>query len=296
MPLNIYGSRSTTATAPRDHITAPTTRKRLTTDALVRAVKEFPCLYYSEHPYFKNFALKRECWKKIGANFGVSGSLCQSKFKNAKDTYKRAKNAMRKAMLRQHDVKHGRSKPWQTWQHFDLMKELLDSPTAPPESEDLIVPIAEADDDGDSIQSFGSITISYEPDLSSSDEKPAKTESTEAVSNCAVPPTRKTEDVVQHLSSLETTVANSSRKTEDADRDLSSLEATMANSMAKCMEHLKMLQDERKESGEQKDTVYHFCMYVASCIRELNRRDQLEAMQEIYTVIHKYQKRQLENT
>ncbi|KAH8031313.1 hypothetical protein HPB51_015469 [Rhipicephalus microplus] len=112
-----------------------------------------------------------------------------------------------------------------------------------------------------------------------------------------VPPTRKTEDTIQYASSLETTMANSSHKTEeDTDRDLSSIETTMANSMAKCMEHLKMLQDERKESGEQKDTIYHFCMFVASCIREMNRRDQLEAMQEVYTVIHKYQKRQLENT
>uniref|UniRef100_A0A224Y9W4 Protein containing MADF and GT1 domain n=1 Tax=Rhipicephalus zambeziensis TaxID=60191 RepID=A0A224Y9W4_9ACAR len=283
MPLNIYGARSSASP-----------RKRLTTDALVRAVKEFPCLYYSEHPYFKNTPLKRECWKKIGANFGVSGSVCQSKFKNAKDTYKRAKNAMRKAMQRQHDVKHER-RPWQTWQHFDVMKELLDSAPAPTESEDLSVPIAEADDDSGSIQSFGSITISYEPDLSS-EEKPAKTESTEPVNNCVVTPARKTEDTIQYVASLETTMANSSHKAEDADRDLSSLETTMANSMAKCMEHLKMLQDERKESGEQKDTIYHFCMYVASCIRELNRKDQLEAMQEIYTVIHKYQKRQLENT
>lgn len=283
MPLNVNSPRGSA------------TRKRLTTDALVRAVKEFPCLYHRGHPYFKNTPLKRECWKKIGANFGVSGSVCQSKFKNAKDTYKRAKDAMRKAMLRQHDAKHER-RPLQIWQHFDVMQELLDSAPAPSESENLIVPVVEPDDDSGSIQSFGSITISYEPDLSS-DEKPAIIESTEPVSNSVVPPTRKTEDTIQYASSLETTMANSSHKTEeDTDRDLSSIETTMANSMAKCMEHLKMLQDERKESGEQKDTIYHFCMFVASCIREMNRRDQLEAMQEVYTVIHKYQKRQLENT
>ncbi|KAH8031311.1 hypothetical protein HPB51_015467 [Rhipicephalus microplus] len=153
MPLNVNSPRGSA------------TRKRLTTDALVRAVKEFPCLYHRGHPYFKNTPLKRECWKKIGANFGVSGSVCQSKFKNAKDTYKRAKDAMRKAMLRQHDAKHQR-RPLQIWQHFDVMQELLDSAPAPSESENLIVPAVEPDDDSGSIQSFGSITISYEPDLS----------------------------------------------------------------------------------------------------------------------------------
>lgn len=245
-----------------------TRRERLTVQSLAEAVKEHPCLYYSEHPSFKNFSLKRQLWKQIGARFGISGSLCQKKFKNAKDTYARVRNALQKAR----DGKNER-KPSKVWQHFDMMHELLTAHMDETQLAELDVPTADADD-SESIQSCGSITISYEGD-EPSDEKPAVTQRPETTSNGVVTPTNTTEA---------------------ANQDLQSVETTMANSMATCIEHLKMLHDQRKESCFQRDKVYHFCMYVAGCIRELNKKEQMEAMRDIYAVINKYQQKQLENT
>ncbi|XP_037554527.1 uncharacterized protein LOC125939639 isoform X2 [Dermacentor silvarum] len=240
---------------------------RLTTESLLQAVKEFPCLYYRGHPSYKDYKRRQEVWSSIGARFGITGFQVQSKFKNAKDTYKRAKDSK----PRPGQVgKHG-NKPWPSWKHFDAMHELLDSPTAPLGSAEQDVPSTE---DSESIMSFGSITIDYEPD-DTCEEKPVRSQGTETTCNGVVPPTHKTEDT---------------------NEDLSSVETTMVNSMATCVEHLKMLHDERKESGFKKDKVYQFCMYVASCIRGLNKRDQLEAMQEINTVMYNYQKKHLENT
>ncbi|XP_037554526.1 uncharacterized protein LOC125939639 isoform X1 [Dermacentor silvarum] len=256
---------------------------RLTTESLLQAVKEFPCLYYRGHPSYKDYKRRQEVWSSIGARFGITGFQVQSKFKNAKDTYKRAKDSK----PRPGQVgKHG-NKPWPSWKHFDAMHELLDSPTAPLGSAEQDVPSTE---DSESIMSFGSITIDYEPD-DTCEEKPVRSQGTETTCNGEDKPVRS--------QGTETTcngVVPPTHKTEDTNEDLSSVETTMVNSMATCVEHLKMLHDERKESGFKKDKVYQFCMYVASCIRGLNKRDQLEAMQEINTVMYNYQKKHLENT
>ncbi|KAM7289447.1 transcription factor Adf-1 [Ixodes scapularis] len=92
-------------------------------DVLIDAVKKYPVLYDKRHERYKDNDFKEEIWKTIGSRFGVSGSKCQTKFKNLKDTYVKIRNQIKKS------VKNGvgaGTVPNIKWKHFKTMLDIME--------------------------------------------------------------------------------------------------------------------------------------------------------------------------
>uniref|UniRef100_G3MKT2 MADF domain-containing protein n=1 Tax=Amblyomma maculatum TaxID=34609 RepID=G3MKT2_AMBMU len=74
------------------------TQSTFSVEMLIDIIKEYPILYDKSHLNFKDVAYKEQIWDKIGRQMGVSGSLCQKKFKNLKDTFMKIRNQIKTSM------------------------------------------------------------------------------------------------------------------------------------------------------------------------------------------------------
>ncbi|XP_064469037.1 uncharacterized protein LOC135383553 [Ornithodoros turicata] len=91
-------------------------------EKLLDCIREHEFLFNKRHPDFKNSLLKDETWTKIGEVCGISGKQCASKFKNAKDKYKKTLQALHERSRSGAGAKEVKKV---TWPHFNLMHSVL---------------------------------------------------------------------------------------------------------------------------------------------------------------------------
>lgn len=89
-------------------------------EQLVEEVRNHPALYNSASPDYKNYILKDTIWKKISERLGYPDEICRKRWRNLRDTFRRAKRSVAEGSVLVEKHKQ--------WKHFYLLAFLDDIP------------------------------------------------------------------------------------------------------------------------------------------------------------------------
>ncbi|KAM7289445.1 transcription factor Adf-1 [Ixodes scapularis] len=249
-------------------------------DVLIDAVKKYPVLYDKRHERYKDNDFKEEIWKTIGSRFGVSGSKCQTKFKNLKDTYVKIRNQIKKS------VKNGvgaGTVPNIKWKHFKTMLDIME----PMYDEKLIwTNIGFIREEASSVeQHVTSVDVvpSPVPDeslicvYSTEWEGPATFSNSIEPRSPVTPASRVSERSPESMDQEPDTGSDSDRMPRPKKL------ARLSRRQESCVNDTPAARTNRTE---MQDTIYHFCMTLAGQLRELSPGCQFETMNEIQNLVY----------
>ncbi|CAN7938436.1 unnamed protein product [Ixodes hexagonus] len=255
-------------------------------ELLIEAVKNHAVLYDKAHPRYKDNDFKDELWKQIGTELGSSGTRCQTKFKNLKDTYNKIRNQVKKSM------KSGAGTadiPTVKWKHFKAMMEIME----PVYEEPMLctnIDFTCRETQGTQ-HSAASIVVlpPHEPDQAEFSVLPVDHEVPPGTSSSSAEPHGP---ATQESSTIEMFNINFYRSLESAEQDASSDNERqerpstlfcLQRIAAVCLEQLKAVREQKLQT---QDTVYHCCMTLAGQLRELSPECRFEAMHDIQNLIY----------
>ncbi|XP_075547604.1 uncharacterized protein LOC142582076 [Dermacentor variabilis] len=92
-------------------------------ELLLDIIKQYPVLYDKSHPRYKEADYKKEIWKKISQDLGVTDGICQAKFKNLKDNFTKTKAKIRDKMKSGAGAK---DVPTVKWKHFEALIPIME--------------------------------------------------------------------------------------------------------------------------------------------------------------------------
>ncbi|XP_070389467.1 transcription factor Adf-1-like [Dermacentor albipictus] len=92
-------------------------------ELLLDIIKQYPVLYDKSHPTYKEAEYKKEIWKKISQDLGVTDGICQAKFKNLKDNFTKTKTKIRDKMKSGAGAK---DVPTVKWKHFEALIPIME--------------------------------------------------------------------------------------------------------------------------------------------------------------------------
>ncbi|XP_075538982.1 uncharacterized protein LOC142573258 [Dermacentor variabilis] len=92
-------------------------------ELLLDIIKQYPVLYDKSHPRYKEADYKKEIWKKISQDLGVTDGIYQAKFKNLKDNFTKTKAKIRDKMKSGAGAK---DVPTVKWKHFEALIPIME--------------------------------------------------------------------------------------------------------------------------------------------------------------------------
>ncbi|KAH6933281.1 hypothetical protein HPB50_013935 [Hyalomma asiaticum] len=99
---------------------------------LLDTIKQHPVLYDKTNPRYKEAEYKKEIWKKIAQDLGVTEAMCQNKFKNLKDNFTKIKTKLKD---KSRSGAGAKDVPTVKWKHFEAMIPIMEKVHEEPVSE-----------------------------------------------------------------------------------------------------------------------------------------------------------------
>lgn len=260
-------------------------------ELLLDTIKQHPMLYDKTNPRYKEAEYKKEIWKQIAQDLGVTEAMCQNKFKNLKDNFTKIKTKLKD---KSRSGAGAKDVPTVKWRHFEAMIPIMekvheepiictnitfvqtggsemsaeglsdDAQLEPPATDHIEVEWSKLD-----AGTSSSTTTSVHPAASSDTSETSR--QTGPQEKDVVTPNRS-ESRPQKI-----------RRAPKNDKTPSDDDAGAMAVAAECLNHLKVTRDQREQ---QKDVLYHFAHTMIGMLCTRPTDDQFNVMHAVQNLVH----------
>nr|XP_054926292.1 uncharacterized protein LOC126530461 [Dermacentor andersoni] len=257
-------------------------------ELLLDVIKQYPVLYDKSHPRYKKADYKKDIWKKISQDLGVTDGICQAKFKNLKDNFTKTKAKIRDKMKSGAAAK---DVPTVKWKHFEALIPIMEKVYEEP----IICSNIAFEQTGGSDKSAESGSRSQEDsqlELSLNEIHEVGWVDFEAGSSSHETPSSDTSETPQQTDAqeLEVEAPNRSASRPRKYRRTSRSQKTPCDDdsgtlavAAECLSHIKASQEKREQ---QKDVLHHFAHTMVGMLRTLPADDQFDIMHSVHNLVY----------